>query len=106
MVVAAPAQGDPGAGSPAADESFLAALSAANMTYSDAGKAIKAGQTMCELVDNGKSGKQIISTLQKHNESLTTEHAVQFMAIAFQAYCPGSLEIGMNGPPPKVIGVS
>lgn len=97
IVATAPAHGDPdNSASAAVDESFLGALNAANITYTNAGEAIRAGHTMCELVDNGKSDKQIISTLQKYNESLTAEHAAQFMAIAFQSYCPQNLEIVIN----------
>jgi hypothetical protein len=83
------AHGDPEGGASAdVNMSFLAALNAAGITYSDPGKAITAGQTMCDFVDQGKSGKQLVATLQKHNESLTTERARQFIAIALRAYCP------------------
>lgn len=88
------AHADPLGGLDDADSSFLTALNAAGITYSDPGKAITAGQTMCDFVDQGKSGKQLVATLQKHNESLTTERAQQFMAIALRAYCP-DLQNGM-----------
>ena len=101
-VAAAPAHSDPDDSSSAAvDQSFLAALKAADIEYSDPGKAVKAGQTMCALVDSGKSGKTLIATLQKHNESLTTERAGQFVSIALQTYCPQNFRVGMNGPAPK-----
>lgn len=93
VVATGSAHGDPEGGSSAdVDASFLAALRAAGITYSDPGKAIKAGQTMCDFADQGKSGKPLIAILQKHNESLTTERAQQFIAIALRAYCPRNLE--------------
>lgn len=102
IVAAGPAHGDPGGGSSVdVDTSFLAALNAAGITYSDPGKSITAGQTMCEFVDQGKSGKGLVATLQKHNENLTTERARQFIGIALQAYCPQNLASGMKGLPPK-----
>lgn len=98
----APAHGDPGGSSSAAgDGSFLAALDAADIDYDDPGKVIRAGQMMCTLVDHGKTGKALISILQKHNDSLTTERALQFMAISFQFYCPQNFAAGMTGPTPQ-----
>ena len=103
IVAAGPAHGDPDGGLSVVDvdTTFLAALNTAGITYSDPGKSITAGQTMCDFVDQGKSGKTLVATLQKHNESLTTERARQFIAIALQAYCPQNLANGMKGLPPK-----
>ncbi|HEX7322987.1 MAG TPA: DUF732 domain-containing protein [Mycobacterium sp.] len=97
VVAAGPAYGDPADIEPP----FLIALNQAGITYADAGQAVTAGQTMCDLVDRGKHGKQLVAALQKHNDALTTEHARQFMAIALQVYCPQNLEAGMSDPAPK-----
>ena len=97
-----PTHAEPDQPSPAADDmSFLAALNAAGFGYSEAGKAISAGHMMCEYVDQDKRGKSLVAVLQKHNEDLTRERALEFMAIALQTYCPENLEKGMTEPPPK-----
>lgn len=102
IVAAGPAHGDSADGrSATADTSFLAALDAAGITYTDGDKVIKAGQTMCDYVDMGRTGKALVAVLQQHNDSLTTERAKQFMAIALQVYCPDKLVQGMEDPPPE-----
>lgn len=102
IVAAGPAHGDSeGDSSAAVDTSFVAALNAAGITYTNAGKAITAGQTVCDLVDQGKAGKELVATLQKHNESLTTERARRFMAIALHTYCPQNLARGMKNASPQ-----
>ncbi|MEB3062083.1 DUF732 domain-containing protein [[Mycobacterium] zoologicum] len=94
----APANGSPDDDpSTAVDAAFLAALHAAGITYSDAGKSITAGQTMCDYADQGKSEKALVATLQKHNEELTSERARLFIAIALHAYCPQHLADTMQG---------
>ncbi|MEB3070431.1 DUF732 domain-containing protein [[Mycobacterium] vasticus] len=98
VVAAGPAHGDPDGGSSAdPDAAFLAALNAAGITYSDPGKSITAGQTMCDFADQGKSGKALVATLQKHNEELTSERARLFIAIALHEYCPQHLANTMQG---------
>ncbi|MBS9536253.1 DUF732 domain-containing protein [Mycobacterium sp. M1] len=98
IVAVGPAHGNPDDGRSAdVDASFLTALNEAGITYSDPGKSITAGRTMCDYVDQGKSGKALVATLQKHNEELTTERARLFIAIALHAYCPQNLANGMKG---------
>lgn len=100
IVAAGPAYGNPDDGRSAdVDAAFLAALNEVGITYSDPGKSITAGRTMCDYVDQGKSGKALVATLQKHNEELTTERARLFIAIALHSYCPQNLANGMKGLP-------
>lgn len=102
VVATGPAHSDPDDGSSqAVDLAFLTALNQAGVTYGDAGRTITAGHTMCSLVDNGKSGSELVTRLRKHNNNLTEEHARQFMAIALQTYCPQNLQKGMSEPGPE-----
>ncbi|HEX7322988.1 MAG TPA: DUF732 domain-containing protein [Mycobacterium sp.] len=102
VVAAGSAQGGPDDGSAqASDQSFLAALNQAGIAYADAGEAVTAGHDMCNLVNAGESGSELVATLLEHNSNFTEEHARRFMAIALQTYCPQNLQKGMSEPTPE-----
>lgn len=90
MTATGSAYGDPGpdGAASATDESFLAALRAAGLTYGQPDQAVKAGRTLCDLADNGKTDDEILVILAKHNSKLSDAHANKFMDIAYQTYCP------------------
>ena len=90
---AATAAGDPGPepASPPDNSAFLASLQRAGISYSDADQAISAAQAVCGLVDNGKSGLEVLRQVMSANPDITTDGAAQFTAIAASAYCPQQL---------------
>lgn len=88
--LAAPAHGDPDAGS--VDESgFLASLQNAGITYKTPDAAVQFARAVCESMDNGEYGPQMVGELKAQNPGLTTDHATSFLAIAAKYYCPQKL---------------
>jgi hypothetical protein len=84
---------------PTSDEAgFLASLQAAGIHYSQADVAVSAAEVVCRLVGNGMSGAQVLTALQSRNPGLTTEHALQFIAIAVHSYCPQLASASTAGP--------
>lgn len=93
LACAAPAYAEPEA---SADEAghhaaFLDSLGAAGITYASPNQAIDAARTVCNLVDRGETGLQVISDLKANNPGFTTDGAAQFAAIAANTYCPHQL---------------
>lgn len=92
LALAAPgaAHGDPDSGGTPnpTDELFLKALGTAGLHYGGPDQAVKAGRTLCDLADNGKTDGEILAILMKHNDLLSNARANTFMDIAYQAYCP------------------
>jgi hypothetical protein len=80
------------------DDQFLATLQAAGITYSDAGRAVKAGKAVCRMVGQGTQLVDIVKTVQNLNPKLRSDNAARFTAIAANAYCPTALG---TGPPPN-----
>lgn len=76
------------------DKSFLAALDHAGITYQGGGRAISAGQTVCQLMDDGQQGIDVITNVQKFNPASTLDAAAKFAAIATSVYCPQHLKQG------------
>jgi Protein of unknown function (DUF732) len=89
IAVAAPAHADPGT---ITDDNFLAALKNAGITYRDGYQVVAAGQAVCGLMDNGRSGIDVVSDVQKFNPGFTLDGAARFAAIAAQQYCPHHLD--------------
>jgi uncharacterized protein DUF732 len=88
--VAAPAHGDPAAGS--SDEAeFLASLRSAGVTYTTPAGAVKFAKAVCESMGKGERGPQMLDELQSENPGLTADHASSFLAIAAKFYCPEQL---------------
>lgn len=89
IALAAPAYADPGTVS---DDNFLTALKSAGITYRNEYQAVAAAQAVCGLMDNGASGIDVISDVQKSNPGFTLDGAGKFAAIAANEYCPQHLE--------------
>jgi hypothetical protein len=95
LMLAAPAQAEPGLDEPSNDENnptFLADLSKVGIGFSDPAQAISAGQAVCGCLHNGMGGLHLIQHLQESNPSLTESGAAQFATISAKAYCPKQLE--------------
>lgn len=75
----------------ATDQAFLVALQKAGLTYQDPGRAIAVGKMVCDLVDVGMPGSDIVKDLQDYNPGFAGDGAAKFTAIAAEAYCPKSL---------------
>lgn len=96
---AAPAHADP------KDQTFLAALTQAGLTYMSADRAITAGKQVCTLADEGMTGEEIVRNLQERNPGFQGPGAAKFAAIAASAYCPEKLTQAEDpGPAPKPSG--
>jgi Protein of unknown function (DUF732) len=95
LVLAVPAQAEPGLDEPAADEnngSFLADLNKVGIGFADPAQAVSAGQAVCGCLHNGMGGLHLIQHLQESNPALTESGAAQFATISAKAYCPKQLE--------------
>ena len=86
------------------DQVFLAALTAAGLTYQDPEHAITAGKAVCNLVDGGMPGVEIVKNLQELNPAFEGDGAAKFTAIAASAYCPKTISGVNQGPAPKTGG--
>jgi Protein of unknown function (DUF732) len=83
--MAAPAHAD------STDDSFIASLKAAGITYTDQDAAIGAGKWVCDKVNGGTDMSDVVKTLTSKNTSLNPEKASKFAAIAANAYCPDAV---------------
>jgi hypothetical protein len=73
------------------DQSFLVALQQAGLTYQDPDRAVSAGRQVCDLVDGGMTGVDIVKNLEQYNPGFAGNGAAKFTAIAAEAYCPNAL---------------
>ncbi len=80
-----------------ADDTFLATVRAAGITFPDPERAITAGRWVCKMADQGSPLADIVKTVEARNPGLTTENAAKFAAIAANTYCPNALPA--NGVP-------
>ncbi|MEE2851478.1 MAG: DUF732 domain-containing protein [Actinomycetota bacterium] len=80
--MAAPAHAD------STDDSFIASLKAAGITFADPGKAVGAGRWVCDTVGQGTPMPDVVKTLLSKNTALSQDKANQFAAIAATTYCP------------------
>lgn len=95
LVLAVPAQAEPGIDEPANDEnngSFLTDLNKVGIGFSDPAQAVSAGQAVCGALHNGMGGLHLIQHLREANPALTESGAAQFATISAKAYCPKQLE--------------
>ena len=83
------------------DQVFLVALNQAGLTYLNPARAIAAAKTVCNLVDQGMTGVEIVKDLQQLNPGFEDSGAAKFTAIAATAYCPKSLTSEDQSPVPK-----
>jgi Protein of unknown function (DUF732) len=89
IAMAAPAHADDT--DPGNDQSFLAALKQAGLTYQDPDRAVAAGKKVCDLVGGGMTGVDIVKNLEQANPGFAGNGAAKFTAIAAEAYCPSEL---------------
>jgi hypothetical protein len=73
------------------DQSFLVALQRAGLTYQNPDRAVSAGKQVCDLVDGGMTGVDIVKNLEQYNPGFAGNGAAKFTAIAAEAYCPNAL---------------
>jgi hypothetical protein len=81
----------PHAGADGNDQSFLVALQQAGLTYQDPDRAVAAGKQVCDLVDGGMTGVDIVKNLEQYNPGFAGNGAAKFTAISAEAYCPNAL---------------
>ena len=70
------------------DDSFIASLNTAGITYSDPDAAVGAGKWVCDKVNGGTDMSDVVTTLTKKNTSLNPDKAGKFASLAENAYCP------------------
>lgn len=75
----------------ATDDSFIASLHAAGISFSDPGKAVGAGKWVCDSVGQGTQMPDVVKTLMSKNSALSEDKANQFAAIAATTYCPSAV---------------
>jgi uncharacterized protein DUF732 len=73
------------------DDSFIASLNAAGITFSDADKAVGAAKWVCDKVNGGTDMSDVVKTLTSKNASLNPDKASKFAAIAANTYCPDAI---------------
>ena len=83
--IATPAHAD------STDDSFIASLKAADITYSDPDAVVGAGKWVCDKVNGGTDMSDVVKTLTTKNTSLNPAKASKFAAIAASAYCPDAI---------------
>src|ERR1700744_975102 len=95
IVIAAPAQADPGVDEAPSNENngvFLSDLQKVGIGFSDPAQAISAGQAVCACIHNGMSGLHLLKHLRENNPGLTENGAAQFATISAKSYCPQQLD--------------
>ena len=83
------------------DQTFLVALEQSGLSYLNPDRAITAGKMVCNLVDEGMSGVEIVKNLQELNPGVQGDGAAKFTAIAATTYCPKTLTGADQSPAPK-----
>jgi Protein of unknown function (DUF732) len=73
------------------DDTFLATLRAAGISYPDPGRAVSAGRWVCTAVGEGSPMADVVKTVQTENPGLSGDNAARFTAIAAKMYCPTTL---------------
>lgn len=79
------------------DQDFLTDLKQAGITYQDPAKAVTAAQSVCQLLDDGKSTAEIVTELRNRNPAFQGAGAAKFTFLASSHYCPKYLT---GGPDP------
>ncbi len=87
--LAVPAHADP-----ATNASFLQAVNNAGITFSDDQSAIKAGKTVCALMDLWQAEPEVVNEVREQNPSIPPDKAELFTVIARTSYCPQYLPPG------------
>jgi hypothetical protein len=82
------------------DQDFLSDLRQAGITIHDPEHAITAAQTVCQLLDGGKSDAEIVTELRNRNPSFQGAGAAKFTTLAATHYCPKYITGEGRGPAP------
>jgi Protein of unknown function (DUF732) len=81
--LAAPAHADP-----ATNAGFVNAVGKAGIKFSDNDSAVKAGKTVCALMDLWKTEPEVVDEIAEHNPNISPDKAQRFTSIAQTTYCP------------------
>ncbi len=73
------------------DDTFLASLRAAGITFPDPARVIGAGKWVCQAVGQGRQMVDVVKAIQDENAGLHGDNAARFTAIAAKVYCPEAL---------------
>jgi hypothetical protein len=80
------------------DDSFIASLDKAGITFNKRDQAVTAGRYVCELVGKGTKASEVVQDLRDANPKFTLDAATRFVGIAANAYCPDQLSpVGNQG---------
>jgi Protein of unknown function (DUF732) len=71
----------------AADDAFLAALTAKGINYESPDTAIRSGHLVCQELDSGQGPQQVANDVMT-NGHLDGYHAGYFVGASIRAYCP------------------
>jgi hypothetical protein len=88
--LAAPAYADPDP-APADDAGFLSALQQDGITYPSPASAISSAHAVCECLDGGESGLDLVHDVKTHNPGFTMDAASEFALLSAKYYCPHHL---------------
>jgi Protein of unknown function (DUF732) len=83
-----PADPDP---APADDAGFLAALQQDGITYPSPASAIGTARAVCECLDHGESGLDLVEDVKSRNPGFTMDAASHFALLSAKYYCPHHL---------------
>ncbi|MGA8250820.1 MAG: DUF732 domain-containing protein [Mycobacterium sp.] len=90
--LAAPAYADPDPAPPPADDGgFLAALQQDGIAYPSPAQAIGSARAVCECLDNGETGLNLVEDVKTHNPGITMDEASHFALLSAKYYCPHHL---------------
>jgi hypothetical protein len=89
--LAAPAHADP-----VTNAGFVSTLSKAGIKFNDDDSAIKAGKTVCALMDLWKTQPEVVDEVTTQNPNISPDKAEQFTVIARDTYCPQYLPPGQQ----------
>jgi hypothetical protein len=73
------------------DDSFIASLNTAGITFNNRNQAVTAGRYVCDLVAKGTKASEVVQDLRDANPKFTLDAATRFVGIAANAYCPDQL---------------
>ncbi len=83
------------------DQDFLTDLKQAGLSYQDPAQAITAAKSVCDLLDDGKSGAEIVTELRNRNPAFQGAGAAQFTFLAAAHYCPNYITGEGRAPKPE-----
>lgn len=97
--LAAPVHADPtGPDSSDTDATFVAALRQVGITFPRDDLVIAAGKYACNVMDEGKSGADVVNSVMEKNPGLANARAEKFVAVAATVYCPHHIVSGGDVP--------